>query len=191
MTSYDEQYREENLFGEPYLEFVSFMAAWNPKGRVLDVGCGQGRDSLFLAEQGYSVTGIDASQVGIAQMLELASAQNLDIQGIVADLFTYDFTDDYDVIVLDSILHFGKEGIEGELRLLENLCRILKDKGIICLFVHKSKAKEKHLKSFFQKNFPSWQVLKDTYIDYTYFEKASGFKSAFQYHMYIVQKAEA
>ena len=191
MTSYDEQYTEENLFGDPYPEFVSFMASWEPKGKVLDVGCGQGRDSLFLAAQGYSVTGIDASQVGVEQMLELASRQALTIKGIVADFFNYDFTETYDVIVLDSILHFGKEGIEGELGLLENLCNVLNTEGIICLFVHKSKAKEKKLKAFFAEHFPDWQALKDTYIDYTYFEKTSGFKSDFQYHMYISQKVEA
>lgn len=191
MSNYDNQYQEENLFGDPHPEFISFMAAWEPKGKVLDVGCGQGRDSLFLAEQGYRVTGIDASQVGVEQMLALASHRFLNIQGVVADFFAYDFTGNYDVIVLDSILHFGEEGVEGELEFLEKLCNILRGKGIICLFVHKSKVKEKHLKSFFQEHFPVWQVLKDTYIDYTYSEASSGFTSAFQYHMYIVQKVEA
>ena len=39
------------------------------------------RDSLFLAEQGYSVAGIDASRVGVEQMLELASTPTSDYQG--------------------------------------------------------------------------------------------------------------
>ena len=81
MSNYDQQYKEENLFGEPYSEFVDFMETWQPKGRVLDIGCGQGRDSLFLVEQGYNVTGIDASEVGISQMLEYASSKNLNIKG--------------------------------------------------------------------------------------------------------------
>lgn len=191
MPEYDKQYQDENLFGEPYPGFVSFMAAWEPKGKVLDVGCGQGRDSLFLAEQGYSVTGIDASQVGVAQMLRQASHRSLDIEGVVDDFFTYNFVEKYNVIVLDSILHFGKEGVSRELELLKKLCNALQNRGIICLFVHKSKAKEQHLRSFFQTHFSAWQALKDAYIDYTYLEKTSGFESTFQYHMYIVQKVEA
>lgn len=191
MSSYDKQYQEEDLFGKPYPEFVSFMEAWQPKGTVLDIGCGQGRDSLFLAAQGYSVTGVDASAVGVQQMLELAESQSLDVQGIVADFFELDFSGFYDVIVLDSILHFGKSDLLKELELLKKLCLALKDKGIMCLFVHKSKAKERQLKAFFQEQFPSWIFLKDAYIDYTYVEKTSGFKSSFQYHMTVMQKQEA
>ncbi len=190
MSSYDQQYKEENLFGAPYSEFVDFMETWQPKGRVLDIGCGQGRDSLFLVEQGYNVTGIDASEVGISQMLEYASSKNLNIKGIVADFYAYEFTETYDVIVLDSILHFAKADLQKELKLLERLCSSLAVGGIICLFVHKSKAKEKQLKGFFAERFPAWCCLKDSYIDYTYFEKASNFKASFQYHMYFMQNVE-
>ena len=42
MSDYNKQYEEENLFGKPYPEFVSFMQVWEPKRTVLDVGCGQG-----------------------------------------------------------------------------------------------------------------------------------------------------
>lgn len=191
MSNYDKQYKEENLFGQPYPEFVSFMDAWQPKGTVLDIGCGQGRDSLFLAKQGYSVTGIDASEVGIRQMLEFASSSKLGIKGIVADFFEYEFQESYDVIVLDSILHFAKADLLKELALLEKLSSSLSLGGIMCLFVHKSKPKEKQLKAFFEESVFSWRCLQDAYINYTYFEKSSNFKSSFQYHMYFVQKVEA
>lgn len=190
MSSYDQQYKEENLFGAPYTEFVAFMETWQPKGTVLDIGCGQGRDSLFLAEQGYNVTAIDASEVGIKQMLEYASLKNLNVTGVVADFYTYEVTKTYDVVVLDSILHFAKADLEKELALLERLSSSLAVGGIICLFVHKSSSKEKQLKGFFAERFPAWRCLKDSYIDYTYFEKASNFKSSFQYHMYFMQNVE-
>ena len=191
MSGYNKQYKKKNLFGQPYPEFVAFMAAWKPKGTVLDVGCGQGRDSLFLAQQGYCVTGIDASDVGVAQMLESASLKDLTIMGIVADFHTHPFTETYDVIVLDSILHFTKGSLLRDLGLLKTLSSHLNIGGIMCLFTHKSKAKEKHLKLFFNTQYPNWRVLKDEYIHYTYVEKAQNFQSSFYYHMYITQKLEA
>ena len=90
MNSYDKLYQQGNLFGRPYPQFVAFMRDWEPKGSVLDVGCGQGRDALFLAELGYSVTGIDASQLGISQMLATAKTRNLNLNGIVADFYEYE-----------------------------------------------------------------------------------------------------
>lgn len=44
-----------------------------PVGRVLDLGCGEGRDSIFLAQHGYSVTGVDVSPVALTVARSLAS----------------------------------------------------------------------------------------------------------------------
>ena len=187
MSSYDKQYQQENLFGRPYPQFVTFMREWEPKGSVLDVGCGQGRDVLFLAELGYDVTGIDASQVGISQMLATAKARNLNLNGIVANFYDYDFQHPYDVIVLDSILHFHKKDLAKELALLQTLTNRLNPNGLICLFVHKSKAKEKHLKDFFAQNDPTWPILAAQYIDYTYEEPDTGFRSTSQFFMFFAQ----
>lgn len=47
-------------------QFAAFMMGEMPTGcDVFDIGCGAGRDALFFAQQGFSVTGIDASQVAI------------------------------------------------------------------------------------------------------------------------------
>ena len=188
MSNYDKHYQQENLFGRPYPEFVAFMRDWEPKGSVLDAGCGQGRDALFLAELGYDVTGIDASQQGIGQMLAAAKARHLSLNGIVADFYQYDFSQTYDVIVLDSILHFHKKDLARELVLMHTLTARLNSGGLICFFVHKSKAKEQQLKQFFAENHPDWLILANQYIDYTYEEPDSGFKSNSRFFMFFVQK---
>ncbi|MBK8903340.1 MAG: class I SAM-dependent methyltransferase [Anaerolineaceae bacterium] len=188
MSVYDKHYQQENLFGKPYPEFVAFMAAWEPKGTVLDVGCGQGRDALFLAQQGYQVTGIDASQRGIDQMLAAAQAQNLALKGIVADFYSYPFNQTYDVVVLDSILHFQKRDLAREVALLQTLTEQLNPGGLICCFVHKSKTKEQRLKALFTENRPNWQILAAQHIDYTYEEPESGFRSTSQFFMFLGQR---
>ena len=187
MSIYDKHYRQENLFGQPYPEFVAFMDAWEPKGTVLDVGCGQGRDALFLAELGYEVTGIDASQLGISQMLAAAKTRQLKLTGIVADFFSYEFNQHYDVIVLDSILHFQKKDLQKELALLQTLTARLNCDGLICLFIHQSRAKERQLKQFFANNCPRWPILAAQHIDYTYKEPETGFQSTSQFYMFFVQ----
>ncbi|MEZ4593460.1 MAG: methyltransferase domain-containing protein [Chloroflexota bacterium] len=188
MSIYDKHYQQENLFGAPYPEFVAFMADWEPKGTVLDVGCGQGRDALFLARQGYQVTGIDASQLGIEQMLAAAQAQTLPLNGIVADFYSYPFSQTYDVVVLDSILHFQKKGLAKELALLQTLTEQLNPGGLICCFVHKSKTKEQRLKRFFAQNLPEWEILTAQHIDYTYEEPETGFRSTSQFFMFFGQR---
>ena len=188
MSSYDKHYQQENLFGQPYPEFVTFMRDWEPKGSVLDVGCGQGRDALFLAELGCEVTGIDASSLGIEQMLAEAAQRKLNLKGIVADFYAYDFSQSYDVVVLDSILHFQKKNLAKELALLQTLTAHLNPGGLICLFIHKSKSKERQLKQFFAENNPSWPILVAKHIDYIYQEPDSGFKSTSQFFMFFAQR---
>ena len=187
MSSYDKHYQQESLFGQPYPEFVAFMHDWEPKGSVLDVGCGQGRDALFLAKLGYDVTGIDASELGINQMVAAAEASHLTLNGIVADFYDYDFAQTYDVIVLDSILHFHKKDLAKELSLLDTLTARLNSGGLICLFIHKSKAKERQLIQYFDTNHPTWPILVAQHIDYTYKEPDTGFQSNSQLFMFLGQ----
>jgi 2-polyprenyl-3-methyl-5-hydroxy-6-metoxy-1,4-benzoquinol methylase len=152
MTNYDQQYQvENNLSGSPYAEFEEFVKQHAKQGgTALDLGCGQGRDTLMLAKYGYAVTGVDTSYVGIAQMLERAKNDNLTVNGVVADIYEYELRDKYDVVVLDSILHFEKADKSKELALLITLTNHINENGFLFLFVHKSPKKEREVKSWFK-----------------------------------------
>lgn len=190
MTSYDKQYQvEQNLFGTPYIEFETFVREHaQPGGTALDLGCGQGRDALMLAQYGYTVTGVDTSSVGIEQMVERAKAKGLAVNGVVADFYEYELVENFDAIVLDSILHFGKADKAKELALLDRVTVHLRKNGYLFLFVHKSREKERVLKSWFNGQKSCFALLKDSYIDYVYHEKATGFQSSFQYCMLILRR---
>src|SRR5436305_12845369 len=59
----------------------------SPGGEALDLGCGEGRNSLLLARYGYHVHAIDASSQGIQKLETYADSQGLDsIDGEVADV---------------------------------------------------------------------------------------------------------
>ena len=103
------------------------------KWKSLDLGCGQGRDVISLARLGFTVTGIDMSQVGIEQMNHIAMTENLQLNGIVGDIYNFDKIEGYDYILLDSIFHFTKKELKKETDLIKNLM-INKNKGcmIVC-----------------------------------------------------------
>src|SRR6056297_3495911 len=107
-VGYDTYYQTENLFGDPYPELIAFFHNYPKNGKVLDLGCGQGRDAMALARMGFDVTGIDNSKVGIEQMNQIAKKENLNLKGILADIFQVDHFEGYDYVLLDSMFHFAK-----------------------------------------------------------------------------------
>lgn len=190
MNSYNKQYQKEHeLFGAPYPEFEQLIASIAADGgKALDVGCGQGRDALMLARHGFEVTGIDTSQVGINQLTTQAEKEGVQINGIVADFYEHQFSEPYDLIVLDSILHFEKNDRPKEIQLLNTLSDLLENSGYLIIFIHKSAKKEKVLMGWVKTNISRFNLLSSSYIDYVYEEKSSGFKSSFQMCMTVLQQ---
>ena len=106
-TDYEKVYRgAKQALGEPTRQFVEFFDALpGSRLRVLDVGCGQGRDALFVARLGHAVVGIDQSPTGIRDLLADAEADNLDVQGHVGDIRIFEPDGLYDVLLVDRTLH--------------------------------------------------------------------------------------
>lgn len=67
----DKYYQIDNLFGDPYPELLTFFSEFHKKGKVLEFGCGQGRDAIALARIGYSVTRLDNSKGSIDQLNQI------------------------------------------------------------------------------------------------------------------------
>ena len=61
-------------------------------GNAIDLGCGEGRNSLWLAKQGYQVTGIDFSSIAIEKARATATRYGLEIQFEVVDLEVWQCT---------------------------------------------------------------------------------------------------
>lgn len=106
VTNYDEEYRRcESACGEPFGEFVAFFDSLESRLSVLDLGCGQGRDSLMAARRGHSVHGVDLSPTGIAQLAAIAKSEQLSLKCEVADVEKFEPKREYDVVVIDRVLH--------------------------------------------------------------------------------------
>ena len=68
---------------------------------ALDIGLGQGRNAMLLAQRGYDVTGIDRSEVGIRAAQRKAKARRLHINAVIADTERFEYgRNRWDLIVL-------------------------------------------------------------------------------------------
>ncbi|WP_367111553.1 class I SAM-dependent methyltransferase [uncultured Psychrobacter sp.] len=82
----------EYIFGTQPNDFLKEQFKQIPVGgRVLCLAEGEGRNAVFLAEQGYDVTAMDLSDVGLNKALKLAGKRGVKIKTQVADLADYQF----------------------------------------------------------------------------------------------------
>lgn len=81
-------YRREWDYAQTSQELVSFVATADlPRGSVaLDVGCGAGREAIFLAKSGFSVIGVDFSAAAIRIAQQRGIAEGVTIDWHVADV---------------------------------------------------------------------------------------------------------
>lgn len=136
MTSiYNKHYQTKNLFGEPYPELVEFFSEHPKRGKILDLGCGQGRDAIALARLGYVVEGIDNSKIGIEQMNQVSKDENLNLTGQVADIYAFDNFEEFDFILFDSILHFSKKDKDREIGLIQKVISKIRNGGLLIFCV--------------------------------------------------------
>jgi 2-polyprenyl-3-methyl-5-hydroxy-6-metoxy-1,4-benzoquinol methylase len=70
-----------------------------PGTRALDLACGEGRNSVFLAQQGFLVTALDISDVGLAKAVQRAEEAGVSVDFQQVDLDEYCFTEQFDLII--------------------------------------------------------------------------------------------
>lgn len=84
---WDERYAVEHyIYGEQPNDFLKENYQRIPKGRVLSLAEGEGRNAVFLAEQGYEVTAVDSSLVGLNKARKLAAQRGVSIEFVHADV---------------------------------------------------------------------------------------------------------
>ena len=99
---WDERYSSEDfLFGTAPAAFLKAQTHRLTAGQTaLAVADGEGRNSVFLAENGLTVVAMDASRVGVDKARRLAAERGVSIDFRVADILSWDWTPDtYDVVV--------------------------------------------------------------------------------------------
>lgn len=72
--------------GRANAQLVAYASNLSP-GRALDVGCGEGGDTIWLARRGWEVTGVDISPVGLSRAAANAQGAGVELTWRQADLF--------------------------------------------------------------------------------------------------------
>ena len=89
-TAWDERYAgPELVWGLGPNCFVAEELAALPPGRAIDLGTGEGRNAIWLAERGFTVTAVDFSRVGLARAAGLAAERGVSVDWVHADLLDY------------------------------------------------------------------------------------------------------
>jgi tellurite methyltransferase len=105
-----------------------------PGMRILDAGCGGGRNLLYLLREGYEIFATDANPAAIAQIRALASAlapslpaENFHVEPIESMSFPDAFAD---VVLLNAVLHFARDDEHFD-SMLHGAWRVLKPGGLL------------------------------------------------------------
>ncbi len=184
---YNKYYQAKNYFGDPYPELIEFFKNLLKKGKLLDLGCGQGRNAIALAKMGYEVTGIDISKVGVDQMLQAAKAEKLKITGLVDDIYNFEKFSDFDFILLDSMFHFQKKDKEKETSLIQNIFRKIKNDGIIIFCIPATANICKTLREILNAHHNVEIYFEKSFV-YEFKDNQSGHSSSTDYRMIAAKK---
>lgn len=136
-TQWDEKYsRPTFIYGKSPVQFLAENYQYIPyEGTVLDMGMGEGRNAVFLAQKGYKVTGVDISSVAVKKSYLLAQEFGVKIKGVVASLSDYQIAPGS----FDAIICFYYV----DRSLVEKIKSWLKPGGILIYEAHTSREKTK------------------------------------------------
>lgn len=117
-TIYEHQYDSaespEQLpwhFTEPPAMLDRVLRQRKTKGRALDIGCGTGVFSIYLAKLGYEVTGLDIVDKALDITRQSAREAGVEVEVVKADLMTWSPRARYDLVIDFGCLHsFGNPG---------------------------------------------------------------------------------
>ncbi len=98
-TGWDERYAASGLvWSSGPNRTVADEVGGLTAGTALDLGAGEGRNALWLAEQGWTVTAVDFSAVGLDKARAIARQRRLQLTTAVADVTRYHPKQTYDLL---------------------------------------------------------------------------------------------
>ncbi|MFN3547879.1 MAG: class I SAM-dependent methyltransferase [Mesorhizobium sp.] len=130
---WDERYScEDYVFGTEPNAFLASCAPLLEGGRsVLCVADGEGRNSVWLAQQGLTVTAFDFSGVGIAKARKLAEARGVAVDYRQASIEDWDWEPERFDIVAAIFIQFAEPPLRS--RIFEGMKRTLKPGGLLLM----------------------------------------------------------
>ena len=114
MDSYRTQYQklyeaQEYYWGKEPAGFLNQLIAMKPPRpgmKILDIGCGEGKDAVYMAKKGYTVTAFDLAESGIAKAQKLAAESGARLKLYVDDINTFQTDERFDIVYSSGTLQY-------------------------------------------------------------------------------------
>lgn len=98
---WDDMYKTGVSFSRVVNKHLAAAVEGRKAGTALDLLMGQGRNAVYLATKGWKVTGVDISKEGVRQAVEAAAKQKKKLNGVVANVETWDIgTAKWDLVTM-------------------------------------------------------------------------------------------
>ena len=123
---------KSQIWLEPSEESHFLAARWKKSGfkKLLDFGCGLGRNSIFFSQMGFNVSAFDLSTVGVDHLKAWAEREGCDIDIQVADMIELPYSDNYfDCLFAYHVI--SHTDTVGARKILDEVKRIVKSQGEI------------------------------------------------------------
>ena len=134
--------------------------------KVLDLGCGQGRNSLFLSLSGYDVTAWDHNPASIEFLTQTADKESLPIQTALYDINTANIQENYDFILSTVVFMFlDRHAVPNIIKNMQEhtnpngynlIVAAMSTEDVPCPMPFSFTFKENELKNYYQ----GWELLK-------------------------------
>ncbi|MFX1489810.1 MAG: class I SAM-dependent methyltransferase [Promethearchaeota archaeon] len=115
--------------GRPQKVFINLVKTLTIKGKVLDVGCGTGENSILFAKYGFDVTGIDFAKEAIYQARAKANKRNVNVNFYILNALELEKLNQKFYIIIDSGLFHTFTNPERE-QFKESLSHVLLPNGL-------------------------------------------------------------
>lgn len=136
-TNYEKWYAGADYYWgtEPgaFLDELIRLCPPAPHKKVLDIGCGEGKDAVYMAEQGYAVTAFDLTENGIRKTLALARQKHVTVNAYPDDINTFTVNEQFDIVYSTGTVQYLFD--ENKKAFFEKLSRITKTGGIVYINV--------------------------------------------------------
>ena len=109
-NSYDKKYNKQSYYwglrpSSMCFEILRMMPS-DHHIRLLDIGCGEGRNAVFFARNGYDVSAFDLSEKGVEKTKRLAEKVSVEVEVFRADIKEYRLEEPFDILFSTGVLHY-------------------------------------------------------------------------------------
>ncbi len=129
--TFNQKYDSKKLYwGTRPSDLVKNFASLATPGNAVDLGMGEGRDSIYLAQRGFNVTGVDQSEIGVRKCLKRAEKLGVNIKTVVSDVRSFKIAKSrYSLILSNNLFQYITKS-EAQ-HVARNIIRGLKKGGLV------------------------------------------------------------